>query len=272
MRFESKLLVNAAIAFYLLVSPLFAINQTPQSAFIAKQDGGVIMTKGNYDARQAPYSTFKVALTLMGFDAGILENKDFPKMAFKKEYEDNFPAWYKPEIGEKYGWNQSHTPKTFLKNSVLWISHIITKRLGTERFQGYVSKLSYGNRDVSGTPGRNDGLLNSWLGTSLKISPREQVEFLEKLLAHELDLSLDAQEKTREIMAWEEEWDGWKLYGKTGGDNKWFIGWIEKEGAQPIVFAQYLDLTNLPIHKSVGLTAKEEAKREIVNFLRNSAG
>ena len=73
-----------------------------------------------------------------------------------------------------------------------------------------------------------------------------------------------------------EEWNGWKLYGKTGGgsrDNGWYIGWIEKDEKQ-IIFAQYLDLTDsnldltdLPSHKSVGLTAKEVIKRQMLNFL-----
>jgi beta-lactamase class D len=123
---------------------------------------------------------------------------------------------------------------------------------------------------------KNDGLLNSWLGTSLQISPLEQVEFLEKLLANELAISTQAQEKKREIMDKEEDWNGWKLYGKTGGGsgkNGWFIGWIEKDG-QRIIFAQYLDLTDsnldligIPTHKSVGLTAKEIIKKQMLNFL-----
>lgn len=275
MKFALKLSVNAAIALYLWASPLLAMleeesNQTPHSAFIAKQGNEIIMRIGNCDDRRAPYSTFKVALALMGFDARILKTKDSPIFPYKEEYAENFPDWYTPEIGKKYGWNQAHTPKTFLKNSVLWISHIITQNLGAEKFQEYVSKLNYGNKDLSGTPGKGDGLLNSWLGTSLKISPREQVEFLEKLLANKLALSKDTQEKTKEIMAWEEEWEGWKLYGKTGGGHKWFVGWIEKEGVQPIVFAQYLDLTDASLEKASELTAKEVAKREVVNFLRNS--
>lgn len=250
------------------------------SAFIAKKGNKIIKTIGECEHRQAPFSTFKVVLALMGFDAGILKTKDSPQWSFKEEYEKNFQSWYTREKGLEYQWCQDHTPATFMKYSVVWFSHQITARLGAEKFQDYVSnRLNYGNKDVSGTPGKNDGLLNSWLGTSLQISPREQVEFLEKLCANELPLSKDAQEKTREIMDREEEWDGWKLYGKTGGGsggNGWFIGWIEKDG-QRIIFAQYLDLTDpnldlsgLPIQKSVGLTAKEVVKREILNFLRES--
>lgn len=247
------------------------------SAFIAKRGGKVIKAFGRYHDRHAPFSTFKVPIALMGFDVGILKTKDSPQWPFLEAYEKNFQAWYTREKGIEYHWCQDHTPATFMKNSVLWFSHQITKVLGKEKFDGYVSKLNYGNKDVSGTPGKDDGLLNSWLGTSLEISPFEQVEFLEKLLAHDLDISKEACEKTKEIMDRDEEWNGWKLYGKTGGGsgrNGWFVGWIEKDG-QRIVFAQYLDLTdsNLDLtgvesHKTVGLTAKEVVKKELMNFLR----
>lgn len=284
MKFESKLLVTAKIVFYLLAAPLLAMeeedsNRIPSShynsAFIATQDNKTIKEVGNVDEHHAPFSTFKVALALMGFDAGILESKDYPKWSFKKEYGANFP-WYNIEEN-KYGWVGDHTPETFMAKSVLWFSHQITEKLGKEKFQEYVSKLTYGNQDVSGTPGKDDGLLNSWLGTSLQISPCEQVEFLEKLLTNNLPLFEDAQAKTREIMDRKEMWNEWKLYGKTGGgsgNTGWFIGWVEKEGMPPVIFAQYLDkkdpnldLTDLPIQQSIGLIAKELSKKNILNFL-----
>lgn len=252
-------------------------NENAISGFIAKRDNQVIQVIGKYDDRHAPFSTFKVPLALMGFNEGILESKDSPKWAFKEEYEKNFQDWYTPEKGLEYGWCQDQTPETFIKYSAVWYSHQITERLGRGKFQEYVLKLNYGNMDVSGTPGKDDGLLNSWLGTSLQISPREQVEFFEKLCTNKLNLSQEAQEKTREIMDRNEEWDGWRLYGKTGagvGDNGWFVGWIEKDG-QRIIFAQYLDLADLTldwagisIQKSVGLTAKEVAKKNLWNLLQ----
>ena len=253
--------------------------QEVESAFIAKQGNKIITEVGNPIKRRAPFSTFKTVLAAIGFDAGILESKDSPKWSFKKEYMVNIP-WYNIEEN-KYGWVGDHTPETFMANSVLWFSHQITEKLGKEKFQGYVSKLNYGNKDVSGTPGKDDSLLKSWLGTSLEISPREQVEFLEKLLTHTLPLSEDAQVKTREIMDRKETWNEWKLYGKTGGgnfNNGWFIGWIEKDGTQPIVFAQYLDkndpdlnLEGLPVHPTVGLTAKEVAKRHLKNVWQEAS-
>lgn len=248
------------------------------SGFIAKKNNETIETAGDYKERHAPFSTFKVALALMGFQDGILENKDSPKWPFKEEYEKNFQNWYTREKGVEYNWCQEHTPETFMKYSVVWFSHQITQKLGAKKFKEYIVRLNYGNMDVSGTPEKNDGLFNSWLGTSLEISPLEQVELLEKLCAETLDFSKEAQQKTKEIMDRKEEWNGWKLYGKTGGGhgrNGWFVGWIEKD-SQRIVFAQYLDLTDpvvdltdIPLHKSVGLMAKEVIKKNLREYWEN---
>jgi beta-lactamase class D len=245
--------------------------------FIAKKDNKVIKTIGDCDIQNPPCSTFKVALALMGFDAGILIDKDSPRWPFKQEYEKSFQSWYKPEMGVQYGWHGEHTPATFMQNSVVWFSHQITQRLGKEKFQAYINKLDYGNRDVSGTPGQDDGLLNSWLETSLKISPREQVEFLEKMLNHTLDLSKNAQDKTIEIMVKKDkdgqpvEWDGWKVYGKTGGGtgcNRWFIGWVEK-GKEKIIFAQYIGLEkDTPELRASAPMAIDAAKENIMSLIK----
>jgi beta-lactamase class D len=275
-----KLSYGFLVVSLMLSIPSFAASHKKtmsDSAFIAKKDNKVIIEIGNCKKRHSPVSTFKIALALMGFDSGILKNKDAPQWSFKEDYEKNFPSWYSRKKGLEYHWCQDHTPATFIKHSVLWFSHQITQRLGTRAFQGYVMRLNYGNKDVTGAPGKNDGLFNSWLRTSLKISPLEQVEFLEKLVSKQLDVSDKAQEKTIEIMDRKEEWDGWKLYGKTGGGKGpqgWFIGWVEKDG-QRIVFAQFLDrndpqldLTGITIHDSVGLTAKEVIKKHLVNWLQ----
>jgi beta-lactamase class D len=250
------------VLFLTSLSVSATVDKPFEGAFIAKQASNIIINVGETENRHAPMSTFKVALALMGFNEGILVDSNTPKWTFKKEYETKFPSWYRPELGVKYGWLGEHTPETFLKNSVLWFSHQITSRLGKKKFQDYVSKLNYGNQDVSGTPGRNDGLINSWLNTSLTISPREQVDFLEKLFSPQSALSDAARLKTRRIMDRQETWKGWKLYGKTGGGNGrhgWFIGWVEK-GPQRIIFAQHVELKDPKIKTSAGLFAKEIAR------------
>jgi beta-lactamase class D len=122
-----------------------------------------------------------------------------------------------------------------------------------ERFAEYTKLLNYGNQDTSGDKGMNNGLSNCWLSSSLSISPQEQIDFLNQLVANKLPVSIDAQEKTKNILYQEALLSGWKLYGKTGNGSQldadgnkikdrqvgWFVGFLRKDAAI-ITFVQLI--------------------------------
>jgi beta-lactamase class D len=186
----------------------------------------IIKIVGDCQVQETPCSTFKIALSLMGFDAGILKNEQEPEFLYKDEY--NAPI----EV-----WKQSQTPQTWITHSCVWYSRIITSMLGIEKFQRYVNYFNYGNQDISGTSGKNDGLGRSWLCSSLKISPIEQTAFIKKLLQKKLSVSEHAYQQTQKLLHVGNLQDGWELYGKAGAgmfdesDNSigWFVGWITNE-------------------------------------------
>jgi beta-lactamase class D len=174
------------------------------------------------DERVTPCSTFKVALSLMGFDSGILQDENSPIWLFQEGYDDSLESW-----------KNSQTPRSWMKNSCVWFSRILTARLGMQKFEFYLAAFDYGNQDASG------GLTKAWLSSSLKISTREQVAFIQKILHKRHPVSPNAIDITRQILFLEELPNGWKLFGKTGwaelvktpeGRNElgWFIGWVEK--------------------------------------------
>ena len=134
--------------------------------FVAKEKDLIIETNGKCDQRYAPCSTFKIALALMGFDSGILIDEMHPVWPFKKGYVDDRDAW-----------KQDHTPQTWIKESCVWYSQVFTKRLGMKKLQEYVTKFDYGNKDLSGDKGQNNGLTQAWLSSSLQISS----EFFRKI-------------------------------------------------------------------------------------------
>lgn len=196
--------------------------------------GETLHRQGICDQRFSPASTFKVPLSLIGYDAGILND-------------EHTPAWdYKPAFKAAKRDQKTVDPTIWENDSVLWFSREITRRLGSERFAGYVSKFDYGNTDVSGTPGKNDGLTRSWVNSSLKISPVEQVDFLRRLLARKLPVSDKAHAMTKAILPTFRS-GGWTVQGKTGttrlGDSAdkrslgWFVGWANKD-TRNIVFAR----------------------------------
>jgi beta-lactamase class D len=187
----------------------------------------VVEKKGDVFLRASPCCSFNFALSLMGYDANILENEDLPTLPYLTSYQVQIEKWKAP-----------HTPSLWIKNSCVWFSKELFLKLGKKRFENYLNLFNYGNKDTS--------CEICWLSSSLKISPIEQVEFLEKFLREELPVSFHAIEMTKKIFFVEKLSNGWELFGKTGSgfqnDDQqmgWFVGWAQKE-ENVFVFAFFL--------------------------------
>ena len=184
----------------------------------------IVLERGpNINKSVTPCSTFKIALSLMGYDAGILKDERTPTWDFQEGYDNYLESW-----------KACQTPQSWMKNSCVWYSRLLALKLGLEKIQNYLASLKYGNQDMSG------GLTNAWLSSSLKISLEGQVDFIQKMINKKLSISSNAIQITKEILLIEELPEGWKLFGKTGWgsineqDGKklevgWFVGWIEKD-------------------------------------------
>lgn len=230
------------------------------NCFLAVENNKVLKKEGICTERYSPCSTFKIAISLIGYDSGILVDEKSPVWDYKAGY----PDWLDK-------WKQSHNPSLWIKNSCVWYSQIITQKIGMKKFQEYVKKFNYGNKNVSGDKGKNNGLTNSWLSSSLQISPEEQISFLRKLIENKLPVSNKANKMTKKILFIEDISNGWKLYGKTGAGSKsgatfaWFVGWIEKDN-RAIVFANYLkDKKKSPFELSTN--AKRTAKERLMQLI-----
>jgi beta-lactamase class D len=223
-------------------------------------DGRVLHRSGACETRYSPCSTFKIPLALMGFDAGILRDA-------------HHPAWdFDPRIHQaNRATDRLRTdPTSWEANSVVWYSQQLTRRLGEARFKAYVDRFGYGNRDVSGNPGKHDGLTQAWLLSSLKISVDEQVAFLRRMLAHRL-VAVRAHVQAEEVIPVFTGSGGWRVHGKTGSgwltdaageaDRSrpmgWFVGWAGK-GSKRVVFARLQAGAGMPLDKGAGLTVREE--------------
>lgn len=202
----------------------------------------------------APDSTFKIALSLMAFNQGIINQHTVFKWDGKKE---GLPDW-----------NQDQTPARWLKYSVLWVSQQVTPQLGYARIKHYLAGFDYGNQDFSGDSDKNNGLTHAWLSSSLKISAMEQLHFLKAMLSNELPISSDAIKNTKKNMYQGKLDNGADYYGKTGSGRHgrserltnpsllrdgWFVGFVET-GNQQYIFVSNLTDKNIQatIDKSDG--------------------
>ncbi|HCI48347.1 MAG: class D beta-lactamase [Alphaproteobacteria bacterium RIFCSPLOWO2_01_FULL_45_8] len=238
--------------------------------FLLSEKGYILKQEGNCKERHAPCSTFKIPISLMGYNDGILIDAVTPEWPFKQRYADWYEIWKRPQ-----------NPTSWIKNTCVWYSQLITQKIGLRKFKAYLAQFDYGNQDVSGDKGKNNGLTESWLSSSLKISGLEQLAFLEKLLNDKLPVSAKAQRLTRHLLFVEDLAPGWKLYEKTGsgrvpkpdgsqGDLKmgWFIGWIQK-GDRKVLFVHYIE-DDKKMEDSGGSRAKEIAKKKLLEFVQST--
>ena len=176
--------------------------------------------------RVSPCSTFKIALALMAFDKGVLKD------------ETTTYKWDGVDRGNLL-WNRDVAAADWIRNSVVWYSQRITPQLGPATITNYLARFDYGNEDISG------GLTNFWLGSSLTISPDEQLRFLKKLWRGELPVSRHAMELTRKIMYLETSPSGTVLSGKTGSHSSeknamgWFVGHLEGPHGEYLFVVNY---------------------------------
>ncbi len=199
--------------------------------FIVKNDEKILIQEGkNCNIPYSPNSSFKIPLAIIGFESGILKGRHNP--IWKPQKAVTFLKYY--HDGEQ-------SPSSWMRFSMPWYSQVLTQKLGMRKFQTYVNKLNYGNKNLSGDTDKNNGLTDSWLASSLLISPLQQLEFIDKLAKNELPFSKESQEKTKDLMKLMEESSNanwWSMHGKTGssGFDKrgrkegYFVGFAQKNG------------------------------------------
>ncbi|MEG0882146.1 MAG: class D beta-lactamase [Janthinobacterium sp.] len=264
-----RLISLAALSAFLAASQ--AHSATLCTAMADAKTGAVLLQEGNCIDRVTPASTFKIALSLMGYDAGFLKDEHKPALPYRQGYVD----WG----GD--AWRQDTDPSRWMQYSVVWYSQQITQALGAERFQKYAKALRYGNADVSGDKGKDNSLERSWISSSLKISPLEQLGFLRKLVNDQLPVSKQAMEQTRRLTRLADV-DGWQVHGKTGAafprkaDGSWdeargygwFVGWASK-GERTIVFARLVQDEQKGA-QSAGLRTREAMLKELPSLLEQA--
>jgi beta-lactamase class D len=96
--------------------------------------------------------------------------------------------------------------------------------------QAALVAFAYGNADIGG------GIDQFWLTGALRISPREQVEFMSRLHRRELPVARAHMELVEHMLT-RAQAPGWSWRGKTGLAERdglavgWLVGLAERDGA-----------------------------------------
>ncbi len=180
--------------------------------------------------RLPPWSTFKIPNSLISLELGIVRNTS------------DITKW-DGVVRARPQWNRDQTLASAFAVSALWYYQRVARETGEQRMREYLHKINYGNQDISG------GIDQFWLGSSLKISADEQVNFLHRLLKGRLPFSERTVGILKEIMIVDKTDDA-VLRGKTGMGGpenarlNWFVGYLER-GQRRYIFATNIEAPNI---------------------------
>lgn len=222
------------------------------SAYINGLNGSIVIYNPNHVKyyihnpelamrRRSPCSTFKIISSLIALDKGIVNP------------ENSTMIW----SGENYWlstWNKNLNISEAFHVSAVWYFRKLINKIGSTTIQTELNRLHYGNADISDWNGKqntndnNPDLTGFWIESSLKISPKEQVDVLENIFDKK-SLYSETTQQTLKDMMFIQNLKGINIYGKTGlgkdydiAVDAWFIGFAEKQNKK-VYFSVYLGKT-----------------------------
>lgn len=171
-----------------------------------------------------PFSTFKIPNSIIGLEEELINNSKSPMSYDKTKYP--VEQWW-PSVWKLPAYDLS----TAYKFSMVAIYRQLATDIGEAKMHEYLKRFDYGNRDIS------SGLDNFWLNGSIKVSAKEQVEFLQKFHQNTFGLSENTQQSMKKIM-FANDLGETKIYAKTGAGKVddgtmlgWYIGYVESKSS-----------------------------------------
>ncbi|NQU86274.1 MAG: class D beta-lactamase [Mariniphaga sp.] len=198
-----------------------------------------------------PASTFKILNSLIGLETDIITDENFiiPWDSITRQV----PAW-----------NQEHIMASAFSNSVVPWYQELARRIGVERMTLWVNKAGFGKMEIS-----KESLDHFWLYGNSRITPLQQMEFLEKFITNELPFSEKSMETVKKIFVIEKN-DRYILKGKTGWatmDEKnigWFVGYLVKGNSK---YIYVLNVESENEDTTLFIKSREGITRNILKYL-----
>ena len=179
------------------------------------------------DRRLIPASTFKVFNSLVALETGVIADQ-------------HAVIKWDGIARERKELNRDLDMQTAFRLSAVPHFQELARRIGPERMQKFIDAVGYGNGNISG------GIDKFWLTGDLRLSPREQVDFLVRLYRGTLPFSPTSMAMVKEMMVSEQTSEhtirsktGWAVLQETENVG-WWVGWVERESGVH-VFATVLE-------------------------------
>lgn len=213
------------------------------------------------DTRRSPCSTFKIISSLTALEHGVIAP-------------DNSVHLWSGDTFWNLEWNKDIDFQEAFRASCVWYFREVIDEIGKERMQAELNRLQYGNCDISDWEGRlntnnnNRALTGFWIESSLKISPKEQVEVMERIFSSNSEYQEETLNQLKEVMkVLEQQETDTPVYGKTGMGkangvvvDAWFTGFADTANGN-VYFCVYLGETD---GKNVSSARAREIALEII--------
>lgn len=181
-----------------------------------------------------PASTFKILNTLIALETVVIQD------------DVSVLTWdgIKRDIDV---WNQDTNLRQAFKNSTVWFYQVLARKVGHERMQKFINQVGYGNQQI----GTAENIDKFWLEGPLQITPKQQIEFLQKLHAGKLPFSERNLDLLKDIMIVEQT-PNYTLRAKTGWVTStnpgigWFVGYLEQNN-KVYFFATNIDMPDIKL-------------------------
>ena len=165
-----------------------------------------------------PASTFKIPHLLIALETGVVQ-----------DVEQVVP--WDGQRRRVAAWNRDQSVQQAVAVSSVPVFQTIARSIGEDRMSAWLRRLGYGNAEVSG------GVDRFWLDGGLRVTPVQQVDFIEQLLLGTLPASSRSQIAARDAVPGERMGCDVTIHGKTGWAHKvgddgpdtgWWVGWVER--------------------------------------------
>ncbi len=230
------------------MSKIFTEREVKGTIIISALDS---KTEFVYDKERAgkrflPASTFKIPNTLIALEENAIDN------------EMEIIKWDGKDKGWS-PWNKDQTLETAFPLSCVWFYQELAKRVGNMKYLYHLDKLNYGNKKTG------PEVTTFWLDGELKISAREQIDFLKKLYKEELPYKKIYIQLLKHLMIVKKS-PAYTIHAKTGWAMRikkqigWYVGYVETD--QNLWFFA----TNLDIAKKSDAAYREEITLEALKL------